>query len=97
MDTMLVVLRHALWSRDKGGLGWKHFVILYKGGAWWNRFPWARQIKENKCGRDYAVVRDLTQEIMMTQAQYCMKARFELVVVKPGTVVLKAVVEKKAW
>jgi len=44
MDMMLAVLRHALWSRDKGGFGWKPFVMFYKGGAWWNRFPWARQI-----------------------------------------------------
>jgi len=30
MDRMLVVLRHALELR-------------WKGGAWWNRFPWAKQ------------------------------------------------------
>jgi len=42
MDAIPVVLRHASWSRDRG-LGWRYFVIHDKGGAWWNRFPWARQ------------------------------------------------------
>ena len=43
MDTMLVVLRHALWSRYRGGLGWKHLVIPCRRGAWWNRFSWASE------------------------------------------------------
>jgi len=47
MDTMSVVVRHACWSRDTGGLGWRHFIIRDRGGAWWNRFPWA-QLNHNK-------------------------------------------------
>jgi len=48
MDKIPVVLRHASWSRDGRGLGWRYFVIRDKGGAWWNRFPWAKQIKAKR-------------------------------------------------
>jgi len=48
MDTTSVVLRHAAWSRDRGGLGWRCFVIPSKGGAWWNRFPWAKSKLKRK-------------------------------------------------
>jgi len=54
------------------------------------------KIRENGCSRDYAVERGVIQETIMTQAQYCMKRRFELETVTPGTIVLKAIVEKKA-
>ena len=26
-----------------GGLGWKHFIIQDRRGAWWNKFSWARK------------------------------------------------------
>jgi len=48
MDTIPVVLRHASWSRDGGGLGWRYFIIRDKGGVWWNRFPWTKQIKSKR-------------------------------------------------
>jgi len=48
MDTIPVALRHVSWSRDRGGLGRRYFVIRDKGGAWWNRFYWAKQIKAKR-------------------------------------------------
>jgi len=44
MDTTSVVLIYVPWSRDSRGVGWRCFVIHDKGGAWWNRFPWAKKI-----------------------------------------------------
>jgi len=59
MDTMPVVLRHASWSRDRGGLGWRYFVVHDKGGAWWNRFPWAKQkLKQVCCRINASICRD---------------------------------------
>ena len=82
MDKMLVVLRHAPWSRDRGGLGWKHFVILYKRGAWWNRFSWAKpNWSKAQGGTD-----EMIQEILMQLYQF---ARLELGIAK-----LKGCVEK---
>jgi len=43
MNTTSVVLIYAPWSRDRRAVGWRSFVIHDKGGAWWNRCPWAEQ------------------------------------------------------
>jgi len=49
MDTTSVVLIYAPWSRDRRGVGWRCFVIRDRGGAWWNRFPWAKLNYSTEC------------------------------------------------
>ena len=41
MDVMFVILEHTLALRQKGGSGWKHFIIRNRRGVWWNKFSWA--------------------------------------------------------
>jgi len=71
MDMIPVVLRHAWWSRDPGGLGWRYLVIQNRGGARWNRFPWA----ESNIAKQVALLTTFRASTALTQET--IKARLQ--------------------